>query len=378
MAQPLAPVGYRVPLALRHLTPTSASFTFAFGEPVEGFLLYRPDLPELAGWFAVPFAPQSAQQHTLQGLLPEQAYVVQVGIGEQLDQLQPVGLEDQPWGPLHFETPAEEELSLRVGVIGDTGFGDPVTYALMDRMREQQLDLVLHTGDVIYNADEQAEPLAAWALKHFWPFAPLLQTMPVYLVPGNHEYDRPALLEGRPSYFAAFPEFADPAVDQTPGTPWYAFSRAGVQFLMLDSQLFHGVAGRSEQTAWLAERLGMPEYRYSIVVAHTPPFSSGLHPNDGLALRAEWVPLFEAARVPLVLAGHDHNYQRIEINGVSYVVSGGGSQVLYSLGSPSPGNQHFARQSHFVLLAIDPDRISLAAVGVNGDVIDQSVIETPR
>lgn len=41
-------------------------------------------------------------------------------------------------------------------------------------------------------------------------------------------------------------------------------------------------------------------------------------------MRASSAPLFETYGVQLVLAGHDHDYQRSEqIKGVTYVVSGG-------------------------------------------------------
>ena len=48
-------------------------------------------------------------------------------------------------------------------------------------------------------------------------------------------------------------------------------------------------------------------------------------------------PVFEEGGVDLVLAGHDHNYQRFaRRDGVTYVVHGGGGAELYPL-EPCPG-----------------------------------------
>ena len=53
---------------------------------------------------------------------------------------------------------------------------------------------------------------------------------------------------------------------------------------------------------------------------HRPPFSSGKHGGHEATLEA-FVPLFEEYGVDLVLAGHDHNYERTEsIGGVTYIV----------------------------------------------------------
>ena len=87
------------------------------------------------------------------------------------------------------------------------------------------------------------------------------------------------------------------------------------------------------------------------------------------------VPLFEQSQVPLVLAGHDHNYQRIQFNGITYLVSGGGSSVLYGLAGTVPDGQYFARRSHFVILELDGPRIRISAMDEEGEVFDRAVIE---
>ena len=106
-----------------------------------------------------------------------------------------------------------------------------------------------------------------------------------------------------------------------------------------------------------------------------PPFTSGWHKTDGRFEQIDWVPLFEGGNVPLVLSGHEHNYERLFLNGVTYIVTGGGSAILYSMGIPLPQTQFFAKQTHFVLLEIYPDYLNLWAITPDGEILDQVVIE---
>jgi acid phosphatase len=111
-------------------------------------------------------------------------------------------------------------------------------------------------------------------------------------------------------------------------------------------------------------------------VFHAAPYSSSVvHPDDGLPIRYSWNPRFEAANVPLALSGHFHHYERLVANGVTYVVSGGGSATLYAQGEPLPESQVYARKTHFVLLEIYANYIDLTAVSVDGEILDQARID---
>ncbi|MFV1858647.1 MAG: metallophosphoesterase [Anaerolineales bacterium] len=372
-----ADIDYRVPLTVQRLTPFEAIVHFELDRPGSGWLLYQPIGADFKGWWGFPLAEdQVSHQIPLVGLTPGMSYRVQVGLGQALDSLRVPFLFGASWGPVRFETPSLGEPNLRFGVIGDSGFGDDQTRELIELMDGYDLDFVLHTGDAVYRANEESGPAEAFARKYFKMFAPLILEAPIFPVLGNHDFDQPARSNGRPYFVRAFPALTDPSVPEVALGTWYAFERSGIQFIMLDSQAFHGTGGRAEQTAWLEERLEDPSYRFSIPVFHTPPYASGLHPNDGKALRLDWSPLFEAAGVPLVLSGHDHNYERIERNGVTYVVSGGGSPVLYRETERVEGSQAFQRKMHFVLVEIFQDRLSLTAIDIRGTVLDRTTIRT--
>jgi hypothetical protein len=70
---------------------------------------------------------------------------------------------------------------------------------------------------------------------------------------------------------------------------------------------------------------------------HHPAYSCGGYLGDA-RVRTLLVPIFERTGVDLVLAAHDHNYQRFAPRrGVTYVVHGGGGAGLYPLRSCPTG-----------------------------------------
>lgn len=374
----LSPISYRLPLTVQHVTPTTATLFFELDSASEGVVLVAP-VEQPGQQIVVALDPaETRQQITLENLTPGLRYQATVGLG--LDpQLTEPAFREGAWGSVTFRTPSDAE-PLRIGVLGDSGFGEQITFDLAAHMAAQDLDFTIHTGDVVYRVYDNPDAYDAYALKWYLPLQPLLEAMPVYPVVGNHDVEEAARWNGVPFYYLAFPSFAAPPLASSAfegRNQWYAVGYGALQFLMLDTQVFYNEPGRAEQEAWLAERLSDPVYEHTIVALHVPPFSSGsVHPNDGYPVRS-WVPLFEGANVPLVLSGHSHNYERLSMNGVTYVITGGGSSSLYGMGETQPGSQVYARRTHYVLLEVFSDRIDLTAAAVTGETLDQVSIPLP-
>lgn len=370
-----AEIPFVIPLTVQHVGPTQATVFFELESPSPGALIYGPLDPGFGAQAWIPLDPTTARhQIDLEGLSPGVGYQVFVALGPGLENLKLPQFFGGGWGPVRFTTQALEASVLRVGVIGDSGFGQEVTYSLVEAMSRQDLDFVLHVGDLVYRMWEQDSPLEAFARKFYAPFAPLLVQMPVYPVVGNHDVEKATLFDGVPFYYHAFPPVLVPGFppsDRQGQNAWYAFAYGDVQFLMLDSQVFFNEQGVEAQTAWLVERLADERFRLSIPAFHVAPYTSGLHMTDGAPIRRSWLPLFEAANVPLVLSGHDHLYERLEIAGITYIVTGGGTTVLYPESGRLSGSQAFAMRTHFVILEIRGDRITISAVGLDGEIFDQ-------
>lgn len=375
---PTGDVSYLVPLTLQLVRDDSAVLLFELDRPTAGSLLLRGVDQAEEFVQAFPISPTTPYQLiTVAPLEADREYEAILALqAEDGVFMQPAFL-GEAWGSVRFHTQPSAE-PLRVGVIGDSGFGEPVTAKLAEQMASHPLDFVIHTGDVVYNARENASPAEAFALKYFRPFASLLHQLPVYAVPGNHEYYHDARIEGDPYYFHVFPPLAqlNPANQSSSGKrQYYALTFQNIQFLFLDSQVFFGEAGRKAQDEWLAQRLQDNEFTYSVVITHVPLFtSSSIHPKDSLPVQQAWHSLFSSAQVPLVLSGHSHNYERLTVDGVTYVITGGGSSQLYPALELNPHSQAFSVSSHFVLLEFYEEQITITAIDKNGKILDQAQV----
>ena len=148
-------------------------------------------------------------------------------------------------------------------------------------------------------------------------------------------------------------------------------------FPTLDLFVLNSNSVGERQTRWLRRHLKASTATWKIVSLHHPPYTCGGYLGNP-AVVSRWVPLFERFGVTLVLAGHDHNYQRFAAkDGVTYLVHGGGGQELYSLRSCPAGypKRAVARRSHgFLDIVVRRGTVRLKAVNLSGKVIDRRVI----
>ncbi len=373
-------VRYSIPLHLQHKTQDRLDFMFQLNNAGQGKLYWWPEgeSAQMAEWQNIS-ADASPQLISITGLTPGQSYQVALAFPEADGYDRLPTYRNEVWDPISARTLQVEAMSLRFGVFGDSGFGEAITEELAAQLSEHDPDMVFHTGDLVYLAYQEGNPLAAYQTKWFATMSALVRNTAIYPVPGNHEYDGDVTRNGLPYYFEAFPMLA--AIDggwysapEGIRREWYALEFGSLQVLFLNSQQLYGGAARQEQDAWVTTRLEDERFTASIVVFHVPPFTSGRHPMDGAAIRSSWVPAFEASNVVLVISGHDHNYERLERNGITYIVSGGGSSVLYPLQDRRSESLKFEAVSHYALFEVSESRIDLQVFNLDGDTIDQAFI----
>jgi len=116
---------------------------------------------------------------------------------------------------------------------------------------------------------------------------------------------------------------------------YYSFVRGPVEFFILNSDAREpdGIGVLSVQAAWLQSGLAVSMAPWQIVVLHAAPYSSGLH-GSGIV---QWP--FAAWGADAVLAGHDHDYERLSVDGIPYFVNGLGGSVIYNFDTPLPESQ---------------------------------------
>ncbi|MGA9532266.1 MAG: metallophosphoesterase [Anaerolineales bacterium] len=372
---PASETAFTIPLMTRHVTVDSATLQFALteSETAELFVWPADSASEPQRW---PLGERADGLITVEGLTTGTRYQAALLVGEPM--ARPI-FEKTIWPEISFSTQSDRGFPLRIAVIGDSGFGDATTEALAVEMVAADPDLVLHTGDLVYRINENPDAPTAFIEKLFKPFAPVLQVGPFYPVPGNHDLEAAARWGDSTYYFTAFPRLdgggVETPVDSQGG--WYSFSYGDIQFVMLNSQAVFGAGGYQAETDWLAERVAEPAFRATIIVLHVPPRNAGRHRTDSRIIRSRWGDLLSAPGVVLVLAGHDHNYQRFENDGVVTLVTGGGSQTLYSINSEADGLQLAARRSHFTLLDIGETAIDVSAIDAAGMVFDEARVQLP-
>jgi hypothetical protein len=113
-------------------------------------------------------------------------------------------------------------------------------------------------------------------------------------------------------------------------------------------------------------------------VFHQPAYSCARHDSTPAVIE-NWVPLFEASGVDVVLNGHDHNYQRLLRHGVTYVVTGGAGTGLYAVDACQAGDPPLVASEDdvhtFVTVEGTRDRLRLRAVDQYGDIVDTVTLQ---
>ena len=130
---------------------------------------------------------------------------------------------------------------------------------------------------------------------------------------GNHEYGSPGARPAK-AYF------------RLPDRGYYSYDLGPWHVVVLNSNCAPagGCASGSPQQRWLAADLAASAARCTLAYWHHARFSSGIHGSDR-TMAPLWSTLARAG-ADVVLAGHDHHYERFApIDGIrSFVVGSGG------------------------------------------------------
>lgn len=229
-------------------------------------------------------------------------------------------------GKGHFVTAprADAGSPVKFLVYGDTRSDEAAHAALVRAMLATPSDFLVNTGDIVADGGSADD----WQ-QFFQVEQPLLRDRALFLCIGNHElYDDKA-----GSTFARYCGYADPG--DTAATPQpYGTMRWGDARLFLLNGMHDWQHGTERE--WLERELTRADTEaglvWRIAVVHHGPWSSGPHGGNAKLLDAKVPELLAAHKVDLLLAGHDHIYERGEHGGsapLKYVISGGGGAPLY-------------------------------------------------
>lgn len=256
--------------------------------------------------------------------------------------------------------------SYRVAFAGDSRGAYATWQSLLAAMDAEEPDLIVFSGDMVELGSIQAE-WDAW----FDASGDVLARRLLLAAHGNHEF----LAQ---HYFA---QLGLPGNEE-----WFAVQYGDLLLLTLNDTV-----RRSEdlatQAAWLEAQLGASEARWKIANHHRAAYSTCTNHGSNLDVREAWGPAFEAGGVDLVVAGHNHIYERSQPvadgavqepgEGVVYVVSGGAGAPLYTGFEPDWYSAVAEPTEHYVIGDFGSSGASFVVKELEtGDVIDS--FEIPK
>jgi len=244
---------------------------------------------------------------------------------------------------------AKAQVPFVLAVIGDYGTKTSNTTAVANRVHSWNPDAVITTGDNNYPDGKAATinrnitiPYGRYitsnlATNRFWPSL------------GNHDYH---VTNATPyiNYFTL------------PGNErYYRKDYGNISLWAMDSEKL-----TAAQKTWIEAGLESSTACFDIVYFHHSPYSSGKHGNNS----STQLP-FEEWGADIVLTGHDHLYERLDVDGMAYFVNGAGGKALYSFNNISPFSVvRFNSAFGAMKIEIDGGILTAQFVTAGGDVID--------
>lgn len=234
-------------------------------------------------------------------------------------------------------------------------------------------------GDLVDDGDNDQQ----WG-ELFYAFGWIPRTMPMILLPGNHEYPDKRFVHGadyqlfhlwRPHF--TLPENGPDGLTETV----YFIDYQGVRLVMLN-----GNEQLAKQARWLDRILTGNRQPWTIAAIHQPVYSTGKWRNKTTYQRL-FVPVFDKHGVDLVLQGHDHTYSRTFPlkNGARTAAGESGTVYVGSVCGPKsyPVNPRYGNlmektgtgRQLFQVIRVAPHRLEYESFDATGTPYDSFVLE---
>jgi 3',5'-cyclic AMP phosphodiesterase CpdA len=247
--------------------------------------------------------------------------------------------------------------SLHFAIIGDSGTGDRNEYEIARQMvafrAKFPYAMVLMMGDNLYGGESPQD----FKAKFEEPYKDLLAAgVKFYATLGNHD-------DPKQRFYKPF---------NMNGQRYYTFkANDRVRFFVLDSNYMD-----PEQLNWLAKELKGSNSPWKICFFHHPLYSSGKQHGSDVDLRRFLEPLFLEYGVKVVLAGHEHFYERLKPQkGIYYFISGGSAKLRRdNIARTNLTAKGFDQDNHFMLMEIDGDTLYYQTISRPGATIDTGIV----
>jgi predicted phosphodiesterase len=157
------------------------------------------------------------------------------------------------------------------------------------------------------------------------------------------------------------------------GKRYYTFTKGDVQFFVMDSTYMD-----KAQLTWLDQQLSASRAGWKIAYGHHPLYSSGARHGSEVDLRELVEPLFIKYGVDVVLAGHEHFYERVKPqHGIYYFTSGAAGKLRENnirRGSPLTA-AGFDDDMSFMLVEIKDEKFYFQVISRTGETVDAGELD---
>jgi 3',5'-cyclic AMP phosphodiesterase CpdA len=185
------------------------------------------------------------------------------------------------------------------------------------------------------------------------------------------------LLDGGVKFYAALGNHDEPAQRfykpfNMDGKRFYSVRKGDVEFFVLDSTYMSPA-----QVEWLKGALEKSDAKWKIPYMHHPLYSSGEKHGSEVDLRTLIEPLFIQYGVDVVLAGHEHFYERVKPQqGIVYITEGGSAKLRANNIRPNSAMtaKGFDTDQTFMLVEIEKDQMFFQTISRAGSVIDSGIV----
>ena len=275
-----------------------------------------------------------------------------------------------------FTTFPKKVQPFHFAVLGDTRSRAEVHKKIVNRIIKEKPLFVVNTGDLVSNGENIRDWEKFFEINHL-----LMRDTPYFSVLGNHEKDSK-------NYYDFF---------DLPGNErYYNFRLGDALFIVLDSEgpeyttpeyikrekreyfwNHYNLNYMNRQKDWLENVLNLhKDAGFVFVFMHEPMYSIKKSRVAGAEMRrAFWGDIFERRHVQVVLNGHDHHYHHAFHGGTHYITTAGGGAPLYDTDAPQPETVIFKKIEHFVTVDVGLQQAVLAAIDINGEVIEKVVVK---
>lgn len=268
----------------------------------------------------------------------------------------------------YFRTSAADGESFTFAVFGDTRPGESANTKIHSDIIEQisriSPSFVLLLGDMV----DDGRNINEW-IDFFNIESDVLSRTGFFPVLGDNDF-----MSGKGIYESFFPFLKQKYYSFKWGNVWFfglfAYDSSGTQ----PESDFNS---ESDQLKWLKDELSrkeVSEASFRVVFIHDPVIISRGYSSD--VLKKSLVPVFEQYNVDIVFSS-EHLYERSNLNGVTYIISGGAGAELIWRDKKNNYSVKDARKHHFCRIDATPNSLNLKAVDINGTVIDEIML-TPK